>query len=113
MKTIFQQIIDHEILADIIYEDDWCLAFKDIHPVAPKHFLLVPKKAIQSLQLASVEDKEVISHLMTVIPKIAYEQELDKNGYRVITNIGNDGGQTVYHLHFHIIGGRSMQWPPG
>ncbi len=110
MKNIFQKIIDKEIPADIVYEDEKTLAFKDINPIAPIHILVIPKKTIKNLQDISPEDNEIIIHLISTIQKIAANQGLDINGYRVITNIGDYGGQTVYHLHFHILGGRPLKW---
>jgi histidine triad (HIT) family protein len=110
--TIFGKIIRREIPADIVYEDDFCLAFRDIAPQAPVHILLIPKKPIVNLAQAAPEDHRVLGHMLLKAKQIA-EQEGLSNGYRVVTNIGEDGGQTVYHLHFHIMGGRSMAWPPG
>ena len=113
MSTIFQKIIDKEIKADIVYEDDKCLAFKDINPQAPTHLLLIPKKAIPTLQDINSEDAELMGHMMAQIPNIAQEAGLADNGYRVVINCKDDGGQEVYHIHFHILGGRSLNWPPG
>lgn len=112
-KSIFEKIIDREIPADIVYEDKEILAFKDINPAAPKHFLVIPKKKIVNLQMAEPEDIALIGKIMVAIQQIAVEQGLDKNGYRVVTNVGEYGGQTVYHLHFHVLGGRPLHWPPG
>jgi histidine triad (HIT) family protein len=110
--TIFSKIIRREIPADIVYEDDFCLAFRDVAPQAPVHILLIPKNPIVSLASTEPEDHRVLGHMMLKVRLIA-EQEGLANGYRVVTNIGADGGQTVNHLHFHILGGRSMTWPPG
>jgi len=113
MSTIFQKIIDKEIPAQIVHEDELSMAFRDINPIAPVHLLVIPKKAIKSIQEASsAEDLEIISHLFAVIQKLAAQEGLDKKGYRLITNVGQYGGQTVYHLHFHLIGGRELSWPP-
>lgn len=111
-KTIFKRIIDKEIPADIVYEDDLCLAFKDVNPQAPVHLLLIPKKEIASTAQLTPEDAPLLGHLYGVLQKLAEQFELE-NGYRVVTNCGPEGGQTVYHLHFHLLGGRPMLWPPG
>ena len=111
--TIFGKIIRREIPANIVYEDDLCLAFRDIAPQAPIHILVIPKKPIPSLADATPEDKEVLGHLLLTIQHIADQEGLTDKGYRVVTNIGSDGGQTVFHLHFHLMGGRGMHWPPG
>jgi histidine triad (HIT) family protein len=111
--TIFGKIIRREIPASIVYEDDLCLAFRDIAPQAPVHILVIPKKPIPSLADAAPEDKEVLGHILLLIQQIADQEGLADKGYRVVTNIGTDGGQTVFHLHFHLLGGRAMQWPPG
>jgi len=111
-KTIFKKIIDREIPAEIVYEDDLCLAFEDVNPRAPTHLLVIPKKEIASVDEVSEEDEAVVGHLFTVIRKIAAEQRLD-GGYRVVTNCGPDAGQEVMHLHFHLLAGRKLAWPPG
>ncbi|MGL5081554.1 MAG: histidine triad nucleotide-binding protein [Microcoleaceae cyanobacterium] len=110
--TVFSKIIRREISADIVYEDDLVLAFTDIAPQAPVHILLVPKKPIQKLADITSEDQTLMGHLVLTAKKIAEEAHL-KDGYRVVINTGQDGGQTVYHLHLHILGGRQMEWPPG
>ncbi|MDZ4818884.1 MAG: histidine triad nucleotide-binding protein [Planctomycetota bacterium] len=110
--TIFQRIINREIPANIVYEDDLCLAFRDVNPQAPTHVLVIPKKAIPSLDQLTESDSALLGHLWLVIPKIAQQENLD-GGYRVVVNCGADGGQTVDHLHFHILGGRQLSWPPG
>jgi histidine triad (HIT) family protein len=111
--TIFQKIIDKEIPADIVYEDELCLAFRDIQPVAPIHILVIPKKAIVNIATATAEDKELLGHIMLVAAQVAREQGIDESGYRLVTNINQDGGQSVYHLHIHLLGQRQMLWPPG
>ncbi|NOY40708.1 MAG: histidine triad nucleotide-binding protein [Planctomycetes bacterium] len=111
-ETVFQKIIDREIPADIVYEDDLCLAFRDVTPQAPTHVLLIPKKPIESIDQIADEDAELLGHLWITIRKLANELNLDA-GYRVVVNCGKDGGQTVDHLHFHLLGGRAMAWPPG
>ena len=105
--TIFEKIIQREIPADIVFEDEKCIAFRDIHPMAPVHILVVPKKVIASVDALTPEDSNLVGHLFLAIQKIAKEQGL-ANGYRVITNIGPDAGQTVDHLHFHLLGGKRM-----
>lgn len=111
-ETIFSKIIRREIPANIVYEDDLALAFTDVNPQAPTHILVIPKKPIVNLDDTKEEDKELLGHLLFCIPKIAKEAGLT-NGYRVVINNGDDGGQTVYHLHLHILGDRQMKWPPG
>jgi histidine triad (HIT) family protein len=111
-KTIFQRIIDKEIPAKIAFEDDRCLAFHDVAPQAPTHILVIPKRAITSVATVEDDDAELLAHLWLVIRNLAKEQKLDR-GYRVVVNCGRDGGQSVDHLHFHLLGGRQMTWPPG
>ena len=111
-KTIFKRIIDKEIPADIIYEDDRCLAFRDISPQAPTHVLVIPKKEIVSVATIADEDQALIGHLYLVIRDLAKQLGL-ADGYRVVVNCGAEGGQAVDHLHFHLLGGRQLQWPPG
>lgn len=111
-KTLFEKILDGEIPGDIIYEDEHCAAFRDINPTAPVHVLLVPRKAIAKLSDATADDQALLGHLLRVAPKIA-AQEGCGDGYRVVINNGEKAGQTVFHLHLHIIGGRGMHWPPG
>ena len=112
-KTLFQKIADKEIPSDMVYEDELCVAFRDITPVAPVHVLLVPRKPIPSIEAAVAEDAELLSHLMLKVGEIARAEGLAEGGFRTVMNTGADAGQTVPHLHIHIIGGRSMQWPPG
>ena len=111
-KTIFGKIIDREVPADIVYEDDLCLAFHDVNPQAPTHVLVIPKKEIPSLADVGDEDTELIGHLFLTVRKLA-EQLALKNGYRAVINCGADGGQSVDHLHIHLLGERQMTWPPG
>ena len=111
--TIFKRIIDREIPADIIYEDDHCLAFRDVSPQAPTHVLVIPKKEIASLDSLADQDAALVGHIFQVIRDLARQLGVDKSGYRVTVNCGADGGQTVDHLHFHLLGGRPMKWPPG
>ena len=111
--SIFQKIIDREVAADILYEDDRALAFRDIAPQAPVHILVIPKQPLLSLAVASDEDRELLGHLLLVIRDVAKQEGLDEAGFRVVANNGEQGGQVVPHLHFHLLGGRPMNWPPG
>lgn len=111
-ETIFSKIIRREIPAEIIYEDDLVIAFKDIHPQAPVHILIIPRKPIAQLADTEPEDHALMGHLLLTVKRVAQQLGLD-NGYRVVINTGTDGGQTVNHLHLHILGGRQMRWPPG
>ncbi|XP_035582744.1 histidine triad nucleotide-binding protein 1-like [Zalophus californianus] len=110
-NTIFGKIIRKEIPAKIIFEGDQCLAFHDIFPQAPTHFLVVPKKPISQISVAE-EDERLLGHLMIVGKKCAADLGLKKD-YRMVVNEGSDGGQSVYHVHLHVLGGRQMNWPPG
>ncbi len=110
--TLFQKIIDRQIPADIVYEDEQCLAFRDVHPQAPTHILIIPKKAIPSLAQAAAEDQALLGHLLLVARDLAASLQL-ADGYRTVMNCGRDGGQTVDHLHVHLLGGRLLGWPPG
>ena len=111
--TIFKRILDGEIPADMVYEDDQCLAFHDVAPQAPVHILVIPKKEIVSIEHLSEEDEQLVGHIFLVIQKIARDQGLANDGYRVICNCGEGGGQTVFHLHYHLMGGCDLPWPPG
>lgn len=111
-KTIFKRIIDKEIPAKILYEDDQCLAFHDVGPQAPTHVLVIPKKEIASLAAATDADEALLGHLLLVVRKLAEQLGLS-GGYRVVMNCGPDGGQSVDHLHLHLLGGRALTWPPG
>jgi histidine triad (HIT) family protein len=111
-KTVFKRIIDRELPADIVYEDDHCLAFRDIDPRAPTHIVVIPKKEIASVNDITDEDEQLIGHLYTTIRKLASQLKLT-NGYRVVVNCGPDAGQSVDHLHFHLLAGRRLSWPPG
>lgn len=112
METIFTKIINKEIPADIIYEDELALVFKDIQPQAPTHLLIIPKKPIPKLSDASTEDKELLGHLMLVAGEVSRMLELDDT-FRLVTNNGANAGQSVFHLHLHLLSGRSLTWPPG
>lgn len=111
--TIFRKIINREVIADIVFEDDQCLAFRDIHPQAPTHVLLIPKKDIPSMVEARPEDAELLGHLMVKSAEVAAKLGLSEEGYRIVINTRSYGGQTVHHLHLHILGGRPLSWPPG
>lgn len=111
-KTIFQKIIDGEIPAEIVHEDDRCVAFSDNNPQAPVHFLVVPRTPIPSLDDATEEDAPLLGHLFVVAQQVAAKEGLS-GGYRTVFNCGPDAGQSVDHLHLHVLGGRSLSWPPG
>lgn len=112
-KTIFKKIIDGEIPAKIVYQDELCLAFHDVSPQAPIHVLLIPKKEIINVAGLAEEDRELAGHLLLTAGKIARELGIEQTGYRVVANCGRDGGQSVDHLHLHILAGRGLKWPPG
>ncbi len=112
MSTLFEKIINREIPADIVYEDELSLAFKDINPQAPTHILIIPKKPIEKLSDANIEDQALLGHLMLVAGKIAEQSNLD-NTFRIIINNGAGAGQSVFHLHLHLMSGRPLSWPPG
>lgn len=110
--TIFTKIINKEIPAEIIYEDDLALAFNDINPQAPIHFLVIPKKPISTINDIQPEDKAIVGHLYWVAAQIAQQQGFAKDGYRAVMNCNENGGQTVYHIHLHVLAGKAMGWPP-
>ena len=112
MPTLFERIIAREIPAQIVYEDEQSLAFRDIHPHAPTHVLIIPKKPISSLATMESSDAPLIGHLFWVAHELANQLGLT-DGFRVVINTGSDGGQTVDHLHLHLLAGRALQWPPG
>jgi len=112
-KTLFQKIIEREIPAQIVYEDEQVLAFRDIAPQAPTHVLLIPKKPIPRLAEATISDFQVLGHLLLKAAEVADKLGLKESGYRLVINNGVDGGESVPHLHCHILGGRKMHWPPG
>ena len=111
-KTVFKRIIDREIPAKIVYEDEHCLAFEDIHPAAPTHLIVIPKREIASVDDVAETDALVVGHLFVAMRAIAAKLGLE-SGYRVVTNCGRDAGQEVMHLHFHMLAGRRFGWPPG
>ncbi len=112
MSTIFKKVIDREIPAQIVYEDDLCLAFRDINPQAPTHVLLIPKKEIPRLVDATAEDQALLGHLVLAANKIAAQLGI-ADAYRLVVNNGAEAGQSVFHIHMHIMGGRPFRWPPG
>jgi len=111
-ETIFTKIINKEIPADIVYEDDLCLAFRDINQQAPVHILIIPKKAIPKLNDAGVADQELLGHLMLVAYEVA-DKEGVADAFRLVLNNGAGVGQEIFHIHFHLLAGRSFTWPPG
>ena len=113
MSTIFNKIINKEIPAEIVYETDTVIAFKDVNPVAPVHILIIPKKNIATINDINKNDTEILSELLLTVKIIAKKINIDKEGYRMVINCNDNGGQTVYHLHLHLIGGRKLSWPPG
>ena len=113
MSTIFSKIINKEIHADILFENDKILAFRDTSPQAPVHFLVIPKKEIRTINDINEEDKSLIGELFIVAKEIAKKEGISEKGYRTIFNCNEHGGQTVYHIHLHVLGGRQLEWPPG
>lgn len=111
--TIFGKIIRKEIPAQIVYETETVLAFRDVNPVAPVHVLVIPKEPIENIAAAAPTDGELLGELLLAAAEVARREGLEPGGYRIVSNIGRDGGQTVFHLHLHVIGGRSLLWPPG
>lgn len=111
--TLFEKIVARQIPAQIVYEDDLVLAFRDINPQAPTHVLIVPKKAIPRIAEAAADDHALLGHLLLKAAEVAAKIGLKENGYRLVINNGRDGGESVPHLHCHILGGRPLAWPPG
>ena len=112
-KTLFQKIADKEIPSTFVYEDEHVVAFKDVDPQAPTHVLIIPRKPIPRIAEARPEDHQVLGHLLLKAAEVARKLGLEKSGYRLVLNSGRDGGESVPHLHCHILGGRRMKWPPG
>lgn len=113
MKTLFQKIADREIPAKIVFEDDQCFAIEDINPQAPVHILVIPKRVIARLGNAESDDAALLGHLLVSAAAIARERGIDAGGFRTVINSGRDAGETVPHLHVHLLGGRALAWPPG
>lgn len=111
--TIFGRILRGEIPCDKVYEDDQVLAFRDINPAAPTHILIIPRKHIATINDAGAEDAALLGHMMLTAAKLARAEGIADDGYRLVINCNGDGGQTVYHLHLHVLGGRALGWPPG
>ena len=111
-KTLFQKIADRELPAEILFEDDRCIAIRDINPVAPTHVLVIPREPVAGVQDLEDEHAALAGHLLVVARRLAEQAGLD-GGYRLVLNVGDDAGQTVPHLHLHVLGGRRMAWPPG
>ena len=112
MDCLFCNIVKGQIPSEKVYEDNAVYAFKDVNPEAPVHILIIPKRHIKSVDELEETDKELVGHIFLVAKKLAKENKLE-NGYRIVSNIGEEGGQSVKHLHFHFLGGRSFNWPPG
>ena len=112
-KTLFEKIRDREIPGDIVHEDEHCLAFRDISPQSPTHILIVPKKPIPRIASATKDDANLLGNLLIAASAVATKQGIDESGFRLIINNGPDGGETVPHLHIHLLGGRPLDWPPG
>lgn len=112
-KTLFQEIIDREIPAKLVHEDDLCIAIHDINPQAPVHILVIPKKLIPRLGQATVADQALLGHLLLTAASLARKLGVAESGYRLVINNGPDGGESVPHLHVHLLGQRSLAWPPG
>ncbi len=111
MATIFSRILSGEIPSDRVYEDEYCIAFRDINPAAPMHILVIPRKEIAQLDQMSPDDAPLVGHLMSVASRVAQQEGF--NDFRLVVNNGAGAGQTVFHLHLHVIGGRPLSWPPG
>lgn len=112
-KTLFEKIAGREIPAEIVYEDDLVVAFRDINPKAPVHVLVVPRKPIPRIAETKPDDRQLLGHLLLKAAEVAAKLDLDQSGYRLVINNGPDGGESVPHLHCHILGGRRLAWPPG
>ena len=110
---VFCRIAQGELPATVVHEDDRAMAFEDLNPKAPEHILVIPRRHTTSVASLEEEDRELAGHLVLVAARVARERGLDSSGYRVVANVGEEGGQTVPHLHLHVLGGRSMTWPPG
>lgn len=112
-KTVFEKICDKEIPATLVFEDEHCVAFRDLSPQAPLHILVIPRKLVPRIGLAEAEDEALLGHLLLTAAKVARSEGVADTGYRLVINHGPDGGESVPHLHVHLLGGRQMKWPPG
>ncbi len=112
-ETVFSKILRKEINARLVHEDELCIAFHDVAPQAPTHILVIPRKPVESLAVCNSDDKALMGHLLDVVRQIAADLGIAADGYRVVINCGANGGQSVDHLHIHLLGGRAMTWPPG
>jgi histidine triad (HIT) family protein len=112
-NCLFCKIATGEIPSNIVYQDENVVAFVDINPQAPKHILLIPRRHIASMSDLTLDDGPILAKLFITAQKIAYEMNIDESGYRLVSNVGPDAGQLVFHLHFHLLGGRKFGWPPG
>ena len=112
-NCLFCKIIEKQIPAKIVFEDDLCLAFEDLNPQAPVHTLVIPKKHISTLLDLQEDDKDLMGHLIGIANKIAKDKGIAERGFRIVANCNPESGQTVYHIHLHVLGGRIMHWPPG
>jgi histidine triad (HIT) family protein len=113
MDCLFCRIVTGEIPADVVYSDDRCLAFRDLNPQSPIHLLVIPRDHLESLDEATQKDEALLGHLLRVAARVANEQGLSESGYRTVINTGAGAGQSVFHLHVHVLGGRQLNWPPG
>ncbi|MBI72078.1 MAG: histidine triad nucleotide-binding protein [Candidatus Marinimicrobia bacterium] len=113
MSTIFKKIIDREVESEIVYEDQNVICINDINPQAPIHLLIIPKKIIETINDIDIDNKHLIADMVFAAKKIAKNLKIDKKGYRLVFNCNDDGGQTVYHIHMHLLAGRKFTWPPG
>jgi histidine triad (HIT) family protein len=113
MDCLFCKIVNKEIPASIVYEDNRVLAFNDINPQAPTHILVIPKKHVAGVAQLAAADESLVGYLFTVLQKLARDMGIEQSGYRIVANNGRDAGQAVGHLHFHLLGGRALAWPPG
>lgn len=111
--TLFEKIIAGQIPADIVYQDEWCVAFRDINPKAPTHVLVVPRKPVVNVAEADEADAELLGRVLLAAAKVARQEGVAESGYRLVLNNGQNAGQTVFHLHCHVLGGRPLGWPPG
>ncbi len=112
-ECLFCKLANHEIPTQVVYEDEHAFAFRDINPQAPVHILVIPRQHLSNLAEASPQDAQLLGHLLWVCAEVARQEGVEASGYRVVLNTNRDAGQSVYHLHFHVLGGRHLTWPPG